>query len=538
MANRRGLAGFGAGAGEGLTNAGAQLGHTLETREGEKRRAALGMLKDLEDKVLAGTIEPEQADAVAAGRGLKVDPGYFTKIQAPVSKQLSSILDPIQKATSLDALPTTEGLNATMPKRIGQITTSNIPDRFRDPTQTEAGLDQLSPNAGLVADTLQAKRRSLVANIPPTKGDTEYDPASGATYRDADSRFNPLSQTRETFGDRAQVTPTPREAGYNKAEEEATQLRTSAMQGVPTARGQAAAQTATVTKQLENVLGMPAAEAAADNTKSDLTRGTRTKDAAAMTSATSAAAMPFQKAMAQYANDLAQGNKSLQIINDPNTGQEIWALMDKKGGTIPVQMPDGFDAGKGTKIPSAIIASNALLTTAEIESVKILRALRALGLDKSNDMVDPRLDKFITNVLKASPNDPDLAPYASMMGIDISKGGIQQRSGFVNAALTRALMGGRPSDYVAKIIQPHLIHQEMTGKRMYETLINTLTQTVEQRKIIAQGLGVPGARLEPRNEPNSYANYLRELGTPMPEGTPVQLTVDANGNLIPAPVRR
>lgn len=134
------------------------------------------------------------------------------------------------------------------------------------------------------------------------------------------------------------------------------------------------------------------------------------------------------------------------------------------------------------------------LNTAEVEGVKVLRLLHQDGLDQSNDPLDPRWQKFVVTTLKMSPGD-------------FAKADIQQRTAYVNAALTRQLMGGRPSQYVAQLLQDHLPKGEMTGSQLAHVLSNVLEQAGEKRAELGQFL--PGVKGPVSG--TSYADYLEQL---------------------------
>jgi hypothetical protein len=145
-------------------------------------------------------------------------------------------------------------------------------------------------------------------------------------------------------------------------------------------------------------------------------------------------------------------------------------------------------------LPYQAAENAASLNTAEVEGVKVLKALRQSGLDQSNSPADPRWQKFVVTTLKIAPED-------------FQKADIQQRVAFVNAALTRQLMGGRPSQYVAQILQQHLPQGEMSGQQLTHVLHNVLQQTGERRTELQQML--PGIKGPASGQ--SYADYLTEL---------------------------
>ena len=170
------------------------------------------------------------------------------------------------------------------------------------------------------------------------------------------------------------------------------------------------------------------------------------------------------------------------------------------GEVSPVRMPGGTgpqlkpppSAAKPLSFQAASQVGS--LNTAEVEGVKVLRALHESGLDTSNDPLDPRWNKFVVTTLKIAPND-------------FNKADIQQRTAFINAALTRQLMGGRPSQYIAQMIQQHMPQGEMSGQQLTHVLTNVLQQAGEQRAELKNMM--PGVK-EPASG-QSYADYLSEI---------------------------
>lgn len=88
---------------------------TAASTKAEERRAALAMLKDAEDKVAAGTLEPEQATALMAGRGYSLSADHFTRLQPSHENQLKSIMQGMTKAGSAEQVPGPNALAFSMP---------------------------------------------------------------------------------------------------------------------------------------------------------------------------------------------------------------------------------------------------------------------------------------------------------------------------------------------------------------------------------------------------------------------------------------
>lgn len=161
--------------------------------------------------------------------------------------------------------------------------------------------------------------------------------------------------------------------------------------------------------------------------------------------------------------------------------------------------------GSGPKLNASQQDNLAGLNTAEVEGVKVLRSLKTSGLDQSNDPTDPRWNQFVVQTLKVAPED-------------YNKADIQQRSAFVKAALTRGLMGGRPSQYVAEMIQQHMPDGAMSGVQLSHVLRNVLDQSSERRKETAGLSGVPYQSLKPSSGEDYESFLTSERGASAPSG--------------------
>jgi hypothetical protein len=219
----------------------------------------------------------------------------------------------------------------------------------------------------------------------------------------------------------------------------------------------------------------------------------------------------IQQQLADLKNDRQPTSSyQLQPEIDPATGKQTGRYLGyntKLNRWEPVQGqgPAATKAGPQERpLPYQAAENAASLNTAEVEGVKVLKALRETGLDQSNDPADPRWQKFVVTTLKVAPED-------------FQKADIQQRTAFVNAALTRQLMGGRPSQYVAQILQQHLPQGAMSGRQLTHVLHNVLQQSGEKRTELQQML--PGVKGPASGQ--SYADYLTELANgPTPTRTP------------------
>lgn len=177
--------------------------------------------------------------------------------------------------------------------------------------------------------------------------------------------------------------------------------------------------------------------------------------------------------------------------------------------------------GAGSKpLPYQAVENISGLNSAEVEAVKVLKALRESGLDQSNDPADPRWNKFLVASLGIAPGD-------------VQKADIQQRTAMVNARLTRALMGGRPSQFVAEMIQQHLPKGEQTGQQLAHVLHNVMQQTGEQRQEIAKLTGKQLQELLPTSGQH-YAAYLASLAGGGEQGGGMQEGQEGNVGGVPA----
>lgn len=493
----------------GLGDAATELGGSM-LKQGQTDRTNTmltnrELLKDYTDKVMAGTLEPDQAEQALTSRGMKVPPGYFHTLQPSIEHELGKITGAMGKADTFQAVesPTalaSEPVVKRLPLRLGKFDspsqdfTGSAPtpgveqpegtDTSETPDQTLAStqMQQFSPEFNNLLNIRNEKLNSF-----PPKEVQGVDSNGVKNIQFPPSRPDLL--TNRTF----QTEASGAQAGRQASNKTLSETIGNSEGGLPELQGNMFTRT--------------------DNAE----RGAKAATAGATTTATRTAGEPFDRRAATFAHELSLSIPQLVTTNDPNTGEERPALVDKTGKTTPITLPDGQSYGKAKQIPPTIADNVAGANAAEIEAVKILRQLQATGLDKSNDPIDPRLNKFLINTLRMAPDD-------------LTKADMQQRIGFVNATLTRALMGSRPSQYVAKeIIQPHLPQQNQTGMLLANTLKNVLQQVGERRNEFAHTIGVPIERLSPTN--GTYAQYLRELG--VETDAPANLTVDANGNLVP-----
>lgn len=188
-----------------------------------------------------------------------------------------------------------------------------------------------------------------------------------------------------------------------------------------------------------------------------------------------------------------------------------------RGGTTatPITGPGGEALKPADKpVPYQAAQQAASLNTAEVEGVKVLKALHQSGLEDSNNPADPRWENFVVTTLKMAPGD-------------FAKADIQQRTAFVQAALTRQLMGGRPSQYVAQMIQQHLPQGQMTGQQLHHVLNNVLQQATEQRTELTQM--IPGIKGPVSGQ--GYQDFLAEVANG--SNSRPRIRYDMNGKQLP-----
>jgi hypothetical protein len=141
--------------------------------------------------------------------------------------------------------------------------------------------------------------------------------------------------------------------------------------------------------------------------------------------------------------------------------------------------PTGNRNADGTKpLPANALATVAVGNNAEIQGVKLLATLKASGLDKSNDPMDPRWNQFLMGTLKLAPSD-------------IQAADINQRANFIEAAMMKTLLAGRPNKTLIDLYSKHLAGATSTGKLMYHNLKLILEQNKGLRdQYEAQGFKV------------------------------------------------
>jgi hypothetical protein len=182
----------------------------------------------------------------------------------------------------------------------------------------------------------------------------------------------------------------------------------------------------------------------------------------------------------------------------------IHAYQFSGGRATEIPLPEGLKkagaggASAGEKpLPAATAENLSGINAAEVQGVKVLRALKSAGLDQSNDPADPRWQKFLVTEMKIAPDD-------------FNKADIQQRTAYVNAILTRGLMGGRPAQYIAQMIQQHMPQGEMSGAQLFHVMSNVLEESSSRRGELAALQKREPSTLEPKTGEN-YSQFLKSL---------------------------
>lgn len=136
------------------------------------------------------------------------------------------------------------------------------------------------------------------------------------------------------------------------------------------------------------------------------------------------------------------------------------------------------------------------MNSAEVQAVKVLQELKKSGLDQSNDPLDPRWNTFLAQTLKIRPQDEGKADSI-------------QRTQYVKAILGRAIMGGRPSQYVMQMIEQHLPDSHMSGKQLTGVIKDVLDELGTKRANMQNFYGPDEAsKMEPVGG-ESYAQWLK-----------------------------
>jgi hypothetical protein len=161
------------------------------------------------------------------------------------------------------------------------------------------------------------------------------------------------------------------------------------------------------------------------------------------------------------------------LLSDDEGSTHAVKFGPQGGQDMPI--PPGLHQGNGIganghrPAPASIVTMNASGNTAEITGVKILASLKNMGLDQSNNWLDPKVTQFMIGTLGMAPNDPAIAD-------------VNQRANYVQAALLRTLMAGRPSKYLAELYTKHIPSGTQSPKLLAHQLRLALEEGATQRQ--------------------------------------------------------
>jgi len=156
---------------------------------------------------------------------------------------------------------------------------------------------------------------------------------------------------------------------------------------------------------------------------------------------------------------------------NPDTGVAAkWNAKTQKYDTQPAPgLPPGAARGMGPKpLTQTQVDQISSMNAGETQGVKVLAALKNAGLDKVNDPLDPRWQKFWAATLKISTDD-------------LAKMDIQQRTAYVQAQMVKALLGGRPAQWTTQLFLQHLPDGAMTGSKLNQVMNDVLEQVNAKR---------------------------------------------------------
>jgi hypothetical protein len=205
--------------------------------------------------------------------------------------------------------------------------------------------------------------------------------------------------------------------------------------------------------------------------------------------------------------------------NAQTAGDAAAARIELAGAQAELARVRAQHVGDAKPLPSNLTDQMAGLNVAEVEGVKSLRLLDQLkqqtgGVDV-NDPIDPRWQQFMVTQLKMAPDQ-------------WQKADIQQRVAAVNAMLTRGLMGARPSQYIAQMIQQHLPQGDMTPAQLRHVIENVLEQAQERRMEVEGLTGRESGSLSPRSG-ETYDAYTKASKTATPAGVPAGVKIQRGG---------
>lgn len=273
----------------------------------------------------------------------------------------------------------------------------------------------------LVAARNERDKR-LRLDMPPVQS-TGYNPNTRTT----ETTFNP-GDPRQLTGKVVQTAPTPQQLGENKGIETETET--------------------------------PYTIAATNKTEKETRKekvATAGQTAGAQAGAAAAATAPYHPTL---------------LLDDKNN--VVPMQFGPKGGVeepMPRPLFNAANGGEGANAgrpPASVVTMNASANTAEITGVKILAQMKQLGMDKSNDWLDPKITQWMVGTLGMSPSEAAVSD-------------INQRANYVQAALLRSLMAGRPSKYLAELYTKHIPSAMQSPKLLAHQLRLALEENATQR---------------------------------------------------------
>lgn len=318
---------------EGLGRYGVQQSqqHAIDERQarGAEATTQRELLMKVMEEIRKGETDPEAGTETLKRMGIPVPAGAFESMGPSVSTRLSGVLGGMNKASSVDQVPSPTSMATEMKaKRVPLLNPGTI-----DPASGKSSA-ALSPELS----TALGERESKLGSFPAQKV-SEYDPELMAKV-DRMIPAREMGQAR-TF----QQEPTPTQAATRTASEQGTLAKLRASMGIPEQEGTNVG-TSGLAAALANELSATrtAAEIDTANQKETGTRAERTKTAAGMTAATTQAGIDVTT---QPANVGKMG------FRDATVAKLVEQMKDDlKAQGIAPQLADSFiHTGSETKAP-------------------------------------------------------------------------------------------------------------------------------------------------------------------------------------------
>lgn len=183
---------------------------------------------------------------------------------------------------------------------------------------------------------------------------------------------------------------------------------------------------------------------------------------------------PKARAGGQYQNAVSAASAAYNPdYFEDEQGNLVGLIPDGKGGFKPANLPPGLhrtgaNAAENKPPPMSVVQTNSQGNTAELEGVKLLTTLKQMGLENSNNWMDPKITQWMIAKLGMAPDDPRIAD-------------VNQRANFVQAAMLQALMKGRPSQYLAALYNKHIPDATQSPKLLVHQIHKVLQENAEYR---------------------------------------------------------